>query len=251
MDTQWGWLEIQRLFAQLEELPDWSKIPVKDGSVFAIDARIQDYDPANDQVIFLLGVAMDHLKAFQRMLVDPNGGLPAMSGYTLMRAAIEAAATAIWLRCSNKANTRVMHSLWIIVHGRDEIEGLATKLGIHNAAGYRRMRERVDGIIASRRGLLASSLSRHYSKTTVINDIERFVPNRLFGCLEAWQACSGITHSNRSSTLMFLEHEIVATEGKTSTFKVTASARVTAEILFVAVSCVQKASDLYVEHAGA
>lgn len=248
-DAEWGWQEMERLFSQLDSLPTWRDLPIEDGSLFAIDARIQDYDPANDQVIFPLGVAMDHLDSFRRMLGDPNGGLSPMSGYTLMRAAIEAAATAIWLRCSNKANTRVMHSLWMIVHARDDIEGLATKLGIHNAAGYKRMRARVDAIIAGRHGLLASSLERHYTKTTIINEVEKHVPTRLFGCLVAWQACSGITHSNRTSTLMFLERETVAQNGSRSLYSMTASARVTAEVLFVAVACVQKASDLYVEHS--
>jgi hypothetical protein len=250
-DTAWGWEEMERLLTIVDSLPDLVSLPIESGSIFQVDAQIENYDPPADQVIFLVGVARDHLDAFRSMLVKPNGGLPAMAGYTLLRATIEAASTAIWLRCSNKANTRVMRSLWMIVHSRDDVAGLAAKLQIENTAGYERMKARVDGIISGRKGLLASSLSRRYTKTDMINEADKHVPRRKLSCLEAWQACSGITHSNRNSVLMLLEREALETVGTRTTFSMTASALVTAEVLSIAVACLTTASEIFVTHSTA
>lgn len=241
----WGGQEIKRLFAQLDTLPDLLPVLIEPGSAFEIDGRIQDYDPANDQVLFLLGVARDHLTTFQRMLVDPNGGLPPFAGYTLLRAAIEAAGTAFWLRMPGTANARIGRSLWLIVNGREETTGLARRLNIENVVGYERLRARVDAIVAGRHGLTPGMLERRHTKTSILNEVDQRVPRRTFSCLEAWQACSGLTHSNRSSALMFLEHESFPHSEGRALHSFTASSVVTAEVLYCAMQCVQGATDKY------
>jgi hypothetical protein len=250
-DEAWGWSEISRLTAEIATLPNLNDIEIEPGSALDIDGRIQDYDVPSDQVLFLLAVATDHLDSFGRMVHGEFGGLPAMSGYTLLRAAIEAASTAIWLRLPGTANSRVARSLWMIVTARDDVEGLARRLGLSNPAGYERMKARVAGIIESRKGLRPSMIERVYRKTTIINEVDRHVPRRIMTALEAWQACSGITHSNRTSALMFLAREEIGRTDRKMLVRMTASAVIIAEILGVAVACVRKASDQFIEQAHA
>ena len=246
-----GWLEIERLMTLVDDRTDYNSVTVEPGSLFAIDARIEDYDPPADQVSFLIGVATDHLETFGRLL-RADGGLPPLAGYTLLRAAIEAAATAIWLRMPGTSNARIGRSLWMIVNAREDVEGLAARLGLTNQAGYDRMRTRVDGIIESRRGLNPGVLTRHHTKTSIIAEAQRRVRRRLFSCLEAWQACSGITHSNRTTALMFLEHQhLGVSSNNRTTYWMTASAYVTSEVMNLAVGCMTTAIDLYIEHSRA
>ena len=98
---------------------------------------------------------------------------------------------------------------------------------------------------------MAKSLDRRYTSTDILNDADRHIDIRSLSALTAWQACSAITHGNRNSVLMLLERETLAIEGTVTTYNVTASAMITAEILHTAVACVRKATDLFIAQAKA
>lgn len=238
-------------FDRLDRISDLAFIQVEKGSRLAHDAKINDYDSIDLQATYLEVAARDHLETLRRHITLDGGGIPAMSSFTLIRAAVECAAHGIWLLSSSKVDKRIFRSLQRHLMNRNDVEPLAQSLGISNPEGYARMRERLDGIHGSRGGLRQRSLDRPLTTTAVVSDADRFVKTLDLTGLQVWQACSGLAHGNSSSSLIFMERQRISTNGKVSTYSFTTSAYLIGQMFRVAVDYLDTLTVLYAQQAKA
>lgn len=242
-----GYAILKEQFARLDALVDLHEVDVEPLSELELDGRVADYDPPADQVVQLIASARDHLSMLRLFIEAPTGGLPMMAGYTLIRAALEASATAVWLMVGGTRNKRVFRSLHHALRNREEAEPLAVSLGLNNAAGFARMQERIRGIHASRPGLRQKSLGVWITRTSIVREADRHVSTTELSGLQAWRGASGIAHSSRVVLLMFSERKLLRREGKRGVYYMTASAAITATMFRTAVDFMARATSLYEE----
>jgi len=247
-----GLARLQILASRLDRLPNLDTITVSPASQLGQDAQVNDYDPADQQVVFAYAVAKDHLETLYRHLTADGGGLPAFAAFTLVRAAVEAAAQGIWLLSGGTRDKRVFRSLQAIRRSRDDAEPLARSLGLSNTQGYKRMLERLEEIKAKRSALNQRDLGASLHTTAILIEADRHVKTTagLKG-LDVWRAGSGVAHANRSTALMFTELEEV--EGmplrRSSTYRLTSSFYVVSLMVEVALDYLETLHQMYARAA--
>jgi len=223
-DEQEAFRELAGLF---EIIDRWqaerdAELPVQPGSALARDDQETDPFQLSHAAIYALGVAVDHLHCL-RMTIQTAQSLHTFAPFTLNRAAMEAAATAVWLIAPRARDERIRRRLVLAVQNARDVDNVGKLIGKPSALDYRY--KRILEIGARRPGLDPNGL------LGTPPGMERIVREAGAGCavgaelaLISWKSCSGITHSRIWAGVNFLDREELTRVGNVSGVRVTASA---------------------------
>ncbi|GIF64144.1 hypothetical protein Ais01nite_21790 [Asanoa ishikariensis] len=216
------------LFDQIEHLTRRREADdgytVHPGSVlFAANAASTPYEVGHG-VHRHLDIAIDHLMAIKLLAVDA-GTIPTYGAFTLLRAAVENFASAMWLLRGEDTKERVLRELQFQAANLKALT-IAEALA---AAAQQRSATDVDGRldlirqVAGRNGLTMRAVERRA-------DWRRIVQSLGFGAgTEAtaeflWKTCSAFAHGDPWPSRTFLDHEELPTSTDTVVeLRVTAS----------------------------
>lgn len=156
---------------------------------------------------FAWTIVVDQLEAV-RALVEDLGRTQPWAHHTLLRSALENAATALWLLAPAGRDERVRRRLKLAGQDVYESERAQQLSGVTPAPPGRLPAERREEIIrlARARGLDASDVLGRFGYRTVIREAagDTTVPSDVLELI--WMTGSGIAHGRTWSTFAFLEH---------------------------------------------
>jgi hypothetical protein len=185
---------------------------VEDGSPLAGDARkspkLQVAHAAWNGVTH----AVDHLHALKALIADAQVVHP-YAPFTLLRAATENAATAVWLLAPRRRSERLQRRLRL-AHNEAREAGEVEKLIPPERHGKRSAQERIDEIrsLASALGLDLSYVCGRFSYENIVKDAGE---TALLGAdLSAllWRLGAGFSHGRYWASFSMLERQEVATD---------------------------------------
>ncbi len=176
--------------------------PVEAGSDMAADDLAAAYLHLSHAVQNSLHVASDHLHSLL-MLVEEAKWLHAFAPYTLVRAALESAATVVWLLAPEAPEERVRRRLVLAMGDaryRGDIDAL---IGVETS---RVERDEEVLTIAARSGLDRSSLGTPPGYETIITGAGAHLGNTNLYRV-AWKGASGLAHGRLWATTALLRLE--------------------------------------------
>jgi len=196
--------------------------PVQRGSVLYADEHWAEPFKSSTALWSSMSATSDHLHALKLLVWEANIH-HTYAPYTLARAAIEAASTAVWLLSPETREERVLRVLrWYAQDFRDECR----------ASKDEQRRDKWLGRIkdtALARGLDTSAATRKLTTTEVVEGADSLAP----GTHKAWQAFSGMAHSRMWAPMGLLETEVLSRDKGTTTTKMTSGS---AQLLWAAKS---------------
>lgn len=204
------------LVKALQRLEQWeeavSSLGVMDRTSLAGDDRATPYENISSQVRSYLSVAIDHLRTLREVALEGQS-LPAMAGFTLIRAAVEAIGTSLWLLGPGSRDVRVLHSLQLareshhdVFTAEAEYRGTSPKLPEDDAT-IRRLAEIRD----DRPGLRGRSLHEP-TMAKRLKEAQAFAENEKFTLIVIWRIASGIAHGGRGMLYELLDREVIETD---------------------------------------
>lgn len=208
-----GFRALQLGFIRLDAIEERAhSLHVQQGSSLAGDRDASRYNPIPDQVQGLLATATDHLRAVQVAVEDSGGKILAMSMFTLLRSAYEAAGTGMWLLQPRSRDDRILLSMQLTWDNRRQVRSVGTALGRHpdSDVGFNRMDARLAEIRETRDGLRGSTVTRVVKVTDRLISIAPLAPDLVFPPLVLWQMASGIAHGNSSMMQNLLEQQQIS-----------------------------------------
>jgi hypothetical protein len=128
-----------------------------------------------------------------RMLVQEAKSLHLFAPYTLNRAAIEAAATAVWLTAPRRRDERIRRRLKLQTQNARDTDSVAVLVGLPSELQdrYRQIRE----IVAHRPNLDPTGiLGTPPGMETIVRDAGAECAVGSDAALRVWKVCSGMTH---------------------------------------------------------
>lgn len=195
---------------------------VQRGSVLYADEHWAEPFKSSTAFWLSMSATSDHLHALKLLVWEANVH-HTYAPYTLARAAIEAASTAVWLLSPETREERVLRALrWYAQNFRDECRALNDE----------QQRDKWLGRIkdtALARGLDTSAATRKLTTTEVVEGADSLIP----GTHTAWQAFSGMAHSRMWAPMGLLETEVLSRDKGTTTTKMTSGS---AQLLWAAKS---------------
>ncbi|GAB3802472.1 hypothetical protein GCM10028798_19690 [Humibacter antri] len=216
------------------------------GSQLYGDDQCTPYDHKSFQVGFLIGSSADHLRALEVILASKDG-LPPFAWYVLVRSAIETSSLAIWLMNGGVRAKRVFRSLQLTWNDRQNVDTFTKRMGFHTPETTDALWKRLSQIKDSVKGGTQYRLDRAFpSITDIVIEADRVVKLRDgFAGIDAWRACSGFAHGNRSFALATLDHQRT---GRTRTptsaeYELTSNFAMLYALLRVAVTFLERAID--------
>lgn len=204
-----GRLELLSLLEAIDDfVPRIRALQVRTGGALQRADGKTAYAPISSQVGWQLQVAADHLNAFGR-LVREDGRLPHYSGYVLIRAALEACATALWLFGPGKPAQRILRSLRLSWWFAQEANRFATDVGFDGETINAETWEYLEQLRLGVKELRQSNLDvTQISRTDMFVDVERrFRSPKKLTPLHAWRVCSSLAHGNTAMAVMALKRE--------------------------------------------
>lgn len=204
-----GHRDLLSLLVAIDEFaPRVHALQIRSGGALQRADEKTGYAPISSQVGWQLQIATDHLNAFGR-LVREEGNLPHYSGYVLIRAALEACATALWLFGPGKPAQRILRSLQLSWWSAQEANRFATDIGFDGETIDAETRSHLDqlrlGVKELRQGRLDVT---PISRTNMFLDVERRFPStKQLTPLHAWRVCSSLAHGNSAMAVMALKRE--------------------------------------------
>lgn len=248
-EAQRGFQFLRHGFSRLNSIEERiAALSVEENSSLAGDRAATPYNPIPDQLIALLGTATDHLRAVQVSVEDSGGKILAMSLFTLVRSAFEAAGTGVWVLQSAKRDDRVLRSFAVTWDNRRQVRSVMTELGHDPSSdeGFNRMNARLVELIDKRPGILGTRISRVDSVTERLKSIAEVFPGLVYPPLVLWQMSSGIAHGNTSMMRNVLEKRQVGPfKDGSADFELTSSVVAVALFYDAALTMVERLIELY------
>jgi hypothetical protein len=219
-------------------------------SSLAGDARATPYSPLSTQALHHLASASDHLNTVV-LMVRPDGQLavPAMALHTMVRAAVEATATAAWLLLPAARDERVLRSLRLTYDNRRQLRTILSERGLEDPK-FEKMARRLEAIRDERPRLRGVELGKRTldTNTTRLEEAGVLVGPEVPTPLEVWRMTSGIAHGNSSIALNVLEMSLSRkVEGGDDKYTATAHLGMLAMFFVVAVNFMEATVDLVEE----
>lgn len=184
--------------------------PVQMGSSLAEDDKRTDPYQMTTMVAISLNAAADHISALRSTIIKGEGVHP-WASYTLLRAALENAATSVWLlEPSTRRSERIKRLLRLhYTNAHDRNKAVAT------AGGAGDLSEQKDKFISIGRdaGLdqhEIDEVSKRVSWGNVVQGAESSKHIQLSNneAFLIWQVCSAVAHARPWGTLSALDHEV-------------------------------------------
>lgn len=207
--------DLVQCFADIERLKDLAlkPLPIAEGSVLWLDDRVTRPYQSSHAINYLILTAIDHLHCLKTAMQDAESQ-HIFAPFTLMRSAIEAASTALWLLNPNDRKTRVTRSLKLEYNNMTMLGRAYETMGVDAAE-----------TTTARLALLRSAIERAGIRSDVIMGSYPAVQNIIKNAtqeaglspviLAAWQLSSGSAHGKTwagAHTATFTETDGSSTE---------------------------------------
>jgi hypothetical protein len=203
-------LEADTIFARTQDSSRW---PVQPGSSLARDDRDTDPYHLSHAVRGGISSSAEHLHAFRTLLVGARILQP-QAGFTLMRAAIETAAGAVWLLNPPDRSTRVARALQHAATDAKDGDQAAQEAGADITTPLSDRIARLQDV-ARAAGLAESVITTRPPGSAKIIAYAGSDPSSAFDLLLAWRICSGIAHGRNWPRLGFLRREMTSWNDET------------------------------------
>ncbi|MFD9081694.1 hypothetical protein [Streptomyces erythrochromogenes] len=251
---------LEALLRHLDRVPplgertgtDWSGWLVHPGSPLAGDDRKTDPYQVSHSVHLALVVAVDHLQALATLVKGTEkAGVREMlihthAPFTLLRAALENSARAVWLLGPLLRTERVWRRL--VMQHADTKNGEAKAKLLGTPRDGDPTRQRIRQLLVSA-GIPESELTKGKLKLPGYGDLVNDAGSRTpLGGERAelfWSACSSLAHGDLSGTLAVLDREVTATDGRVSWLKLTGSIKALLVITKATLDMAEYAFELY------
>ncbi|WP_073421687.1 hypothetical protein [Geodermatophilus nigrescens] len=239
----------EQLFAHIDAWLDLSaQLPptTEDSSPLAGDAKRSPVHRVDNAAWSAITYSIDHLAAVKALVIDAEVLHP-FASFSLLRAAIENAATAVWLLAPSDRKTRLERRLRLAWNEVSEV-GKASELIPTAFAGIRTAEERKDEVKK-----LAKTLDLDLSRVCGTFSYEKIVEaaggaSRLGG-REAkvhWRVCSGFAHGRSWAMLgMLNRQEHPTADGDVAAVQLTTSVEQVATMTHVPFSMTNHALHLF------
>jgi hypothetical protein len=152
--------------------------------------------------------ALDHLHALGTSVMSPTPVLHNSAPYTLMRGAIENAATALWIVHPASRQERITRTLrWFANDARD---GETARQGAGLPLPGKPLREHIAelGTIAVACGCDPVEATRNMVSTEMLKYADPLFPDTSASVLFIWRLCSGFAHGRQWASLGLLDREV-------------------------------------------
>ncbi|MDK9499796.1 hypothetical protein QEZ40_005231 [Streptomyces katrae] len=257
---------LETLLRHLDRVPplgertggNWSGWRVHPGSPLAGDDKKTDPYHLSHSAHLAIVVAVDHLQALATLVKgQEKAGVREMlihthAPFTLLRAALENAARAVWLLGPLLRRERVWRRL--VMQFADTKNGEAKAKMLGASWDGEPTRERIRRLLKDA-GVPECELSNKKLKLPgygdLVNSAGRFMPLGGERAELFWSACSSLAHGDLSGTLAFLDREVTATDGTISLLRLTGSVRALLVITVATLDVVEYAFGLYGRRAAA
>ena len=155
------------------------------------------------EVLHHLASASDRVSTVG-LMVRPDGqqAVPAMALHTMVRAAVEATATAAWLLLPVVRDERVLRSQRLTYDNRRQLRTILSERGLKDPE-FETMATRLEAIRDARPRLRGGELGKKTlaTNTTRLEETGVLVGPEVPTPLEVWRMTSGIAHGNSSIAL--------------------------------------------------
>jgi hypothetical protein len=172
------------------------------GSALVGDDRASNPYKVSQSALRALSIATEHLHAFEALIVEA-GYLHLSAPFTLIRASIETASSAVWLLEPTSRSERVLRSLRVGVGDAIDGDRVATELGLPVNRPLAERRAQVD-TLARRVGHVG--VVRPATSTEIVRAASAAAGSAL-DVLAAWRTCSGFAHGRVWAMLSVLDRE--------------------------------------------
>jgi hypothetical protein len=246
-EAQLGLTILRRQFRRYEHVVKRTEaLDVTAGSSLAGDRDAATYNPVPDLVHNAVGVALDHLHALLVSVEESGGMILAMSSFTLIRTAFEAAGTGLWLLHPPSRDERLLRSMRLTYDNRRQVRAVQVGIG-KTDPGFERMHTRLREQMDARPGLTGMPLAKSLTPVTDrLKSVAVLVPNLTLPPLTLWQMASGVAHGNSSLMIGVLERQQVGASANGSAgYNVTSSVTSIALFYAAALDMVEALLDLY------
>lgn len=244
-EEQAAFRQLERLFGRIDQ---WQadagrSLSVQPGSPFAGDDKASHPFEVSHAALYSITVAVDHLHSL-RMLVQEAKSLHLFAPYTLTRAAIEAAGTAVWLAAPRRRDERIRRRLTLLTRNARDTDSVTVLVGqpsklqdqnkrIKEIAG-RRPNLDPDGIVGTPPGM-----------ESIVRDGGAECAVGAYGALVAWKVCSGITHGRMWAGINLSDRQELTRVGDVAGVHMTATAGNVALMTGVSVAFTAEARRLF------
>lgn len=162
-----------------------------------------------------LAYAVDHLHAVKTLVADARV-LHTHAPFTLLRSAIENAATAVWLLAPGPRTKRVSRRLKLAHHEAWESGNVHKLMSAETLAGKRTAEERMTEIrgLATSLGISPSDVAGRFGYESVVRQAGEATGLGEDLAALLWRLCSGFAHGKYWASLSFLERQEVPRAGE-------------------------------------
>jgi hypothetical protein len=170
------------------------------------DLRAHPYEPTH-AIQGRLSSSLENQHAVYALIVDAQVLHPNVP-FTLYRAAIESAATALWMVGPKDRRTRIERCLrW---HWQDladaDADTASAAFDIPRTVSLDVLQDRIK-VVADRNQIDVSRIKRYLKYTEVVAAADALATGR-WGALAPWRLCSGMAHGKMWPTLSFQERQL-------------------------------------------
>lgn len=194
-ESKRAWESLRTDFAEISDWQDAGVNPTAaapESLLNIVDALTEPYQ-ASHHVGYLLHTAVDHLHAL-RMMMDHAGAQHTFAPYTLIRAAIESASTALWILQHDDPRLMAIRSLKL--EYADLVDLKRANTTADPSAGHDEVRLEVFNACLSRHGWTDKEIkTRPPGPLVIIQETSSHFD--IFGVPLMWQMCSAVAHGRR------------------------------------------------------
>lgn len=175
--------------------PRTMAIVAQPNSLLELDDQQTSFEPIAHQVRWQLQVTYENLTALDQLI--QAHGLPTYAGYPLIRAAVEAAAQALWLIQHNHSAKRAIRALRSSYWQSSEAANLSDSLGYPDPDRDERVRGALEQLRRKIKALHQQPLDvDRISRTDMLREVERHLKLPQPTPLVTWRLCSSLAHAN-------------------------------------------------------
>ncbi|BCJ65111.1 hypothetical protein [Polymorphospora rubra] len=199
-------IAFSKLLAILEPVESWlarisptnPDMKIDADSPLAADDKLTHPYPTSYAAIALFGHAIDHIHMLRVAL--HAGTLNIYAPYTLVRGALENAASIAWLLAPDDQSTRLIRRFRLAVVDINMSERVKELMGY---VGPRSKNERLDEIrdLALKAGLSPADAARRLTFSDIVSDADQESPLPDKKVKLVWNICSGMAHGDPWATL--------------------------------------------------